>query len=438
MSSEICRRVSLLTRLVILQHYFSTPKGSAFYDHSSSVAHKLSHHDCVVKDHADYSCRSQSCKTKDDGTIKSCQFYNICLEPKTNKWLYFHDGNGSSLPLAYNVDKNGSINWDGIFGSWGRQSGIYYDTPSDYEKLNGRYHFHPTEVLSYIPFKNVSWRASPHVLFARTPSDDNLGHVLFDTYIPLLSSIDHWLNIRHAKNVVVVDDRDDSDAWIKSKAEQSSYFRQLIASTLFSDQTTLTSIRQGAVNSSIELVCFDKLLVGTGGQEESGLHAGMFLHNRPLQYMKKKLIAKYGGLNSNISYSKPSSSLVDDTLFKREQMKYLIEKYTNSSRFSSIRILMIEKEDSNTGHTNFIENWAQLHDSIAGKILQQERLNRRTNVTLLNISPRTVDIPAQVALLHHTDIVISLWGGVSSLNFLLPRNRVQIVIVNWWPQVGGE
>ena len=91
--------------------------------------------------------------------------------------------------------------------------------------------------------KNVDWKLSPHLLFARTPSDDNIGHVLFDTYIPLLSSIDHWLSLKQAGNVVIVDDRGDNEVWVLQKANFSLYFRELIGSTLFRNTTTMDAVR---------------------------------------------------------------------------------------------------------------------------------------------------------------------------------------------------
>lgn len=132
----------------------------------------------------------------------------------------------------------------GIFGSWGGSSGIYYDTPSDYEKLNGKYHFSPAEVIGKVPSAgNVDWKLSPHMLFARTPSDDNIGHILFDTYIPLLAAIDHWLSLKHAGNVVIVDDRGDQEVWVPQKANFSRYFRELVGSTLFGNTTTMDGLR---------------------------------------------------------------------------------------------------------------------------------------------------------------------------------------------------
>ena len=47
----------------------------------------------------------------------------------------------------------------------------------------------------------------------RSQSADNIGHVLFENYIPILGSIDSWLGLEAAKNVVIVDERDSSELW---------------------------------------------------------------------------------------------------------------------------------------------------------------------------------------------------------------------------------
>lgn len=35
-----------------------------------------------------------------------------------------------------------------------------------------------------------------------------------------------------------------------------------------------------------------------------------------------------------------------------------------------------------------------------------------------------------------SDVVISLWGGISMLNFLLPAGKVEIVITSWFEDNG--
>ena len=45
-------------------------------------------------------------------------------------------------------------------------------------------------------------------------------------------------------------------------------------------------------------------------------------------------------------------------------------------------------------------------------------------------------IVIQVVGYRTTDIVISLWGGISMLNFLLRPGRVEIVITSWFEDNG--
>ena len=101
--------------------------------------------------------------------------------------------------------------------------------------------------------------------------------------------------------------------------------------------------------------------------------------------------------------------------------------------FGPISILMIEKTSSNTGHNNFIENWAELVAAVnstfgrtmghsqgqgqgqgQGEGLGMGQLDGRlpsSGVQVVSIVPSAISIPDQIAMIHQADILVTLWGG---------------------------
>ena len=61
----------------------------------------------------------------------------------------------------------------------------------------------------------VEWDSSPVFLYTRIHHDDNLGHLIFDTYHPLLAAMDTHIGMDKAVNVTTVD-----LIWVRSMSDE--------------------------------------------------------------------------------------------------------------------------------------------------------------------------------------------------------------------------
>jgi len=65
---------------------------------TSTSSYSYSSYHCVGKDDP-VVCTSIGCNYKDHPSVRSCVFRKVCLEHKTQEWLFFTDGDSSELPL---------------------------------------------------------------------------------------------------------------------------------------------------------------------------------------------------------------------------------------------------------------------------------------------------------------------------------------------------
>lgn len=94
-------------------------------------------------------------------------------------------------------------------------------------------------------------------------------------------------------------------------------------------------------------------------------------------------------------------------------------------------------------HTNFITNWAEVVAAV--ELLPNVRVTayapvqvpfaEQVRVTSYH-SKRQNHFRGQVQHYRRADVVISLWGGISMLNFLLRPGKVEIVITSWFEDNG--
>ena len=337
--------------------------------------------------------------------------------------MFYHDGEGgSALPSVTRVNKNDKVVWNEhpFPDSWF----VRMNTPSDYDiESTGKYRWRPLQRKEPIPV-NVSVRSHDIIfLHARTPSDDNLGHVLMDTYVPLLSAIDTWVGLKAVHDVALVDTRNGSDTWVPSKRDKYQEIRNEIGKYLFKrvdEYDDFVNRGDGAIT------CFDQVLVGTGGQEESVLHGGAFLRQRPLLHLKRAILRQFlpkTGGESGVSQS--------------DIQKPYTELRRHRGPTDPIRITLLEKRGSHTGHNNLVSNWPDIVSSVSAMAGADRAAPSQVKILVQNVDPSVLSFTEQVRLMHNTDVSVSLWGGVTAMNFLLPPNSVQVIISNWWP-IGAE
>lgn len=317
---------------------------------------EYSSYQCTGKDNPDYLCRSIGCPTKDNLSVRSCLFKKVCLDHRSQEWLFYHDGEASELPFDTLVDSNSRLKLHPtIF-----PPDFFVSYVSDYGAGDDltRYRFRVKEVLGKVPLptspastsasksastttthssknlndttpnKIVQHLHNPFLIFARTVSDDNLGHLMFDTYFPLLSLVDTWIGLQNhhiVNKLVALDYRNATDVW-KPFNEAYKRFTSDIGGVLFPGglqsywdflQTGVETVKSNRDNNDFTgnhnnqsshsktqetssssplpnlLTCFDQLLVGSGTQDSSGQKGGAFLRHRPYRYMKYALLQAY-------------------------------------------------------------------------------------------------------------------------------------------------
>mmetsp|Transcript_32456 Transcript_32456/g.46795 ORF Transcript_32456/g.46795 Transcript_32456/m.46795 type:complete len:286 (+) Transcript_32456:515-1372(+) len=201
-----------------------------------------------------------------------------------------------------------------------------------------------------------------------------------------------------ARNVTTVDLVWNNQIFSRYTQVFDKKWKIYIGNNLFKNQIHfrefLAENRAKVANSSygLKVVCYRKLLVGCG--QLAGLDGQAMHRQQSFHHIRKVLWEKYA----------PK------------------EKLPVRSSPSSVRILMLEKNSSSWQHTNYITNWKEMVRAVSD--LQ--------DVTVTAYSPAYVPFESQVVNYRSSDVVISLWGGISMLNFLLPAGKVEIVITSWF------
>lgn len=281
----------------------------------------------------------------------------------------------------------------------------------------------------------------PHFMAARTKHDDNLGHLVFDSYFPILTVIESFLgSLRTSRDVTVIDVVNENRVFSKWYRSIYKKWLDLIANSLFKEWITETDFwnryRRNVPGKTEAKVCFRQLIVGCWGL--SGL-SGQTLHRQHIpEYIRETLWRRF--VPSNVSevtrWSKDSAfprsqvdvdrSLSKETETKEQRKERRLQRKGTGGRVNTTRlnVLMLEKTDTHWNHVNHIKNWSAVVEcvkKVAG-----------AHSSVLSIAPQKVPFDQQVRLFKEADVVVSLWGGISMLNFLMPRNSVEVLFSSWF------
>jgi len=278
------------------------------------------------------------------------------------------------------------------------------------EQYFGTYKFKLATVYKSIS-SNSTFFPNTHYFFSRSRNDENVGHLFFNTYAPVLSAVESWRD--HAglstavQNSVFVDVVNENRVFSKWRKKTYKRFLDGLGSEIF--HGNLVHIRQYRQrilekHSSVSLLCFNRVVVGMGKQQ--GLlgdgHSGR--DGPVLSYMRSTLWAA-----------------ADKSSHETEARRLY------GGDVGALRILLLEKNESLWEHSNLVTNWVELVEGA-----RQEC----STCNVLSVQPNKLSIPMQTQLLRLADIVVSPWGGVSMLNFLMPRGKIEIILSSWFAQGG--
>eukprot|EP01036_Dinobryon_divergens_P027626 gene27626-36429_t len=353
---------------------------------------------------------SETCSSSDDRTLR-------------NRAMFSMERGITSLPFSTFVNARNEVIWNNAnpFEKDWRVvlESSYNHQRSKYEGEPGFFSFKPPTVIDGpVPFRrsgsdqNSSNRLplfvdSPYMIFSRTHHDDNAGHLIFDTYHPLLTVINSHLGLSQAKNVTTVDLVWNSQIFSRWSEVFDKKWKLFIGHVLLKRQihfrnflaenrAAVRSAQQGNSKHSNAVVCYRKLIVGCG--QLSGLDGGTLHRSQSLQHIRRVIWDEYAPDNASSA----------------------------SPNLNEVRILMLEKNTSSWQHSNYITNWQEMVSAVRDL----------PDVVVTAYSPQYQTFKTQVIGYRTTDIVISLWGGISMLNFLLRPGRVEIVITSWFEDNG--
>ena len=406
----------------------------------------------------DYGFSNHHCYGWDSAT-RSCMFTNVCFSLTTRHWIWFQRSDPPSvLPQDTNVDINGTVTWSDMSSMMVRMATAYNHIKEKDETL-----YHPFTyefgfkrleegplVVNPLLDNSTTYLSTPHFLAARTLHDDNLGHLLFDSYFPILTVIQSFLGeLSRAQDTTVV------DLVHPKRPFGSKYFPQLykkwldnIANVIFKEYVSDAAFfeRHKRISSTDNRVCFAQLIVGCGGL--SGLEGHTLHQQRTVDYIRQSLWRRFVPKNltnavkgtqlsafppapADLSSSSSSSSSSPEAKTNKARSRHSRRRPSSSevarnSRYNSTRInvLMLEKVDTYWNHENNIKNWQQVVSTV--------RNVSGPYASVLSITPSKVTFAEQVRLFKEADIVMSLWGGISMVNFLMPPEGLEVLFSSWF------
>lgn len=267
----------------------------------------------------------------------------------------------------------------------------YINSKSRYEAPVGFISFKaPGIVVGPIPQDSVIFEPRPIFLFARTHHDDNAGHLVFDQYHPILTAIrTHLGSVYAALNVTTVDMVWRQHIFSRWNGMYDNWWKVNIGRLLFHDQIENKAFFHHVRHRSTKPICYETVIAGCG--KLSGLDGQVLHRSDSIQYIRERLWQEYAP-----------------------------QRTKNNPEI--INFLLLEKNFSSWKHMNTILNWSDL----------KKKIQSLPGVSVINIAPQNTNFSVQVQEYRNADVIVSLWGGISMLNFLMPSGGVEILITSWY------
>jgi len=274
---------------------------------------------------------------------------------------------------------------------------VLFDDPSSHtiNLQTGSKTAHSYEVVKFWKYRVASLESddvyvehTPTLLGALSCHRENVGHVLFDSYLSILSTINNWFQCGI--------DADSVFDVVLSNSKHSHFDRQ-IGSALFHDMYALKTSKARA--DGHRYVCYENLMVGTGNQKN--LFGGVDGKQRMLRFMRSKILYHYGY----------------DPLWT---------PHSNDE----LELLVLIKNTSSWKHKNWPGNLDSEHSEVVHWINDEYVATQRLQ-KLTALNPAFDSFEQILDALSTASIVMCMWGGIGLTNFLAPIGAVEIIFTTW-------
>jgi len=369
----------------------------------------------------------------------SCMLSNVCYEPVEHQWMFYADEDGSNwLPHTSFVDPRGKVRF-------GELHTFAIDMRTAYNHIKERDEVHTqdaahalSERIDYefrihqqkrtpliIGANGTTFLTGTHFLAVRSKHDDNPGHLIFDSYFPVLTAAATFIGGNVEKvlgDVTVIDFVNENRVFSKWRRPMYERWQQHVAPALFKEWVRHQNFfaRHSRPGPWENRVCFERLIVGCKGI--SGLAGEAHHRSDTVDAMRRAIWKLHEERGPPASKSESDSGRVEYPLPSLPPPPSAKAHNVSTVR---LNVLMLEKNESHWQHNNLITNWPQ--------VVKRVQTAAGPYSSVLNIrNPVALTFSNQVNLFRQADVVISLWGGISMLNFLAPRGAVEIVFSAWF------
>jgi hypothetical protein len=371
----------------------------------------------------------------------SCMLSNVCYEPVEHQWIFYLNEDASNwLPHTSFVDPRGKVRFGELYT-------FEIDMRTAYNHIKERDEVHITDAIQALVEKQdynfrvhqqkrgpliigangTTYLTGTHFLAVRSKHDDNPGHLIFDSYFPVLTASVTFLGGDVEKvlgEVTVIDFVNENRVFSKWRRPMYERWHQHVAPALFKEWVRHQNFfaRHSRPGPWENRVCFERLIGGCKGI--SGLAGEAHHRSNTVDAMRRAIWRLHE------ERGPPSKSGGGWVEFPLPSLPPQLSPSAGAGNASTVRlnILMLEKNESHWQHNNLITNWPQVVESV--------RVAAGPHSSVLNIrNPSVLAFSNQVNLLRQADVVISLWGGISMLNFLAPRGAVEIIFSAWFEDI---
>lgn len=242
--------------------------------------------------------------------------------------------------------------------------------------------FNITGVDDFLP-EGVTLFKQPFAYYSSTMHWDNPGHLIFENFLPIYLSLESWL--LSPEHAVLFNG-------CRRSCPLGGSLAETFARSVFADYTGLPAFQAMAAG---EPQCFSSLIVGTGGETTAGLHGGAAFHMPSLLRMRSDVL-RSSGINTSV-HGVPRT----------------------------LRVLILNKTK---GH-----GVSKTHGSIAANLadLPNALRSHYPNISVTVIEPQHCSIAHQARMFSSSMVVVSPWGGISMLNWLMPPGGFEVLLTSF-------
>jgi len=341
---------------------------------------------------------------------RSCVFENVCYVPRQSKAAVSDDDDHNesmpTLPTQWVFYRRSVLPHDGLTSQYlsgqdviarpAAVSGLV--TPVTVRTtavtLN-ELHSRPFELRDSNEFLPADARLveRPVALYYPGHNPGNPGHTLFESIFPIYAAVENFLGDGASSRTALL-------SGCRRFCRNSS-IDQALASSLFGALADVPSLDQLGTPT-----CFRALVVGSGAV--GGLQGGLAHHWPQLLRMRNAVLHSVGWQPPAAS---PSPAFMD---------VLVLNKTATVDRRSG------EPAERRQSSLN-----ASVESQLPQLCAELRRRYGYAGLRVTVVEPQKTPYAEQVRLYARSLVTVSVWGGISMLNWLMPPGAVEIVFTNW-------